>query len=128
VLGHKRLIPDIEDRIVTTAVPCLTFDSLTKKHGVEHIDIVQIDTEGYDLEVLRLIDLVRWQPELVMYEHVHLGDDGRAAARSLLDESGYLRMADDMDTLGVHRSTLERLPDLGQLWTALVDAGAGDAA
>ena len=44
--------------------------------------VVQIDTEGYDLEVLRLIDLARWQPSLVMYEHMHLDDEGRAAARS----------------------------------------------
>jgi FkbM family methyltransferase len=128
VLGHKNLIPDIEERIVTTSVPCLTFDSLCKKHGVERLDVVQIDTEGYDLEVLRLIDLARWQPSLVMYESMHLGDEDRAAARSLLDEHGYVRIADDMDTLGVHRSTLERLPDLARLWKELVHAGAGDTA
>jgi FkbM family methyltransferase len=126
VLRHRELVPDIEERIVTTAVPCLTFDSLCRKHGVDRVDIVQMDTEGYDLEVLRLIDLQRWQPALVMYEHIHLDDDEQREAGALLDECGYRRMADDMNTLALRQSTLEHFPDLGRLWDGLVADPAGD--
>jgi FkbM family methyltransferase len=126
VLKHRDLIPDIEDRIVATPVRCMTFTSLCEKHDVDAIDFVQIDTEGYDLEVLRLIDLGRWQPRLVMYEHLHLEPADRESARALLDEHGYLRLSDDMDTLGIHRSTLAAVPELDRLWKRLTAAGAGD--
>jgi FkbM family methyltransferase len=120
ILRHDELVPDIESRLVTSPVHCLTFESLCRKHLVDHIDVVQIDTEGYDLEVLRLIDLQRWRPALVMYEHLHLDGDERLEAGSLLDEHGYLQIADGMDTLGIHRSILKRVPELARLWERLV--------
>ena len=47
VLGHGRRIPDIERLLVTTEVPCLTFASLCETHGVDKVDLLLIDTEGY---------------------------------------------------------------------------------
>ncbi len=126
VARHADLIPDIDDRIVTTQVPCLTFDSLLSKHGVTRVDVLQMDTEGYDLELLRMFDLPRWHPALLMFEHLHLTDAERNEARALLDEHGYVRLADNMDTLGMLRSTLESAPRLRALWDELVAAGAGD--
>ena len=117
VLKHTDLIPDIGRRLVSSTVPSLTFASLCAKHGVEHIDIVQTDTEGYDFEVLKLIDLDHWRPGLIMYEHVHLGEADREAARSMLATHGYELIADHMDTIGVQRSALRAHPDLGRVWT-----------
>ena len=56
VLDHARLIPDIEDRLVRTEVPCLTFDSLCAKHDVGAVDLLLIDTEGYDHQILAHIN------------------------------------------------------------------------
>ena len=36
VLTHARHIPDIANRVVSTSVPCLTFESLCRKHGVRY--------------------------------------------------------------------------------------------
>ena len=119
VLSHRELIPDIEDRIVTTVVPCLTFDSLCEKHGITHIDVIQTDTEGYDYEVLRNIDLGRYEPHLVMFENLHLDPETKAAALALLDTHGYEHISDGMDTLGVRGDTLQRHADLARLWRTL---------
>lgn len=119
VLSHRELIPDIEDRIVTTNVPCLTFDSLCGRHGVTSIDVIQTDTEGYDYEVLRRIDLDRYRPKLVMFENLHLDAATRQASLELLEAHGYEHTSDGMDTLGVHRDALERLPDLARLWRTI---------
>jgi hypothetical protein len=98
VLDHARLIPDIETRLVETEVPCLTFASLCAKHGLSHVDLLLVDTEGYDYEVLRHIDLAVHRPALVIYEHYHLTASDRTACEALLRGAGYETMAEGFDT------------------------------
>jgi FkbM family methyltransferase len=116
VASHRWLIPDIDERIVTTDVPCLTFDTLCRKHAVERVDVVQIDTEGYDLEILELIDFERYRPRLVMYEHLHLDSADQERARELLRSRDYELVGDGMDVLAVHRSALESHRRLRRAW------------
>jgi FkbM family methyltransferase len=124
VLSHRDDIPDIEDRLRVIEVPCLTFDSLCRKHAVEHIDLVHIDTEGYDFEVIKLIDLDRWRPTVLLFEHKHLSSDDRAACVQHLEAGGYDLLADDTDTLCVHRTALDADPPLGAAWRAAERASA----
>lgn len=100
VLSHGGLVADIEDRLVTVEVPCATFTTICERNGFDRLDLVQIDTEGYDREVLELIDLDRFEPCLVIYEHLHLDDVDRAAARGRLTDHGFSLVSDGMDTLG----------------------------
>jgi FkbM family methyltransferase len=89
VIAHKIAIPDIEKRVVETTVPCITFDSLCVKHGLDGVDLLVIDTEGYDYEILRHIDFSRHRPVVIGYEHRHLGPTDRANCRQLLHHAGY---------------------------------------
>jgi FkbM family methyltransferase len=98
VLGHRRLIPDIDERIVRSEVPCLTFESLCRRHDVESIDLLAIDVEGYDAEILRTIDLATRRPRLIVYEHFHLDPDERFACRTEVEERGYETMEEGFDT------------------------------
>jgi FkbM family methyltransferase len=98
VLDHARLIPDIEQRLVETDVPCLTFDSLCAKHGLDSVDLVLIDTEGYDYEILRHIDFSAHRPVLVGYEHYHLAPDDRDAALRGMRAAGYETLEEGFDT------------------------------
>jgi FkbM family methyltransferase len=99
VLSHAPLISDIEERIVRTEVPCLTFKSLCLKHDVEQIDLLVIDTEGYDYEIVRQIDFDAYRPRLLIYEHLHLSALERDACRARLLEAGYELMEEFFDTL-----------------------------
>jgi FkbM family methyltransferase len=108
VLSHRDLVPDIEDRLVTTPVRCMTFDALCARHGYRSVDVVQIDTEGYDHVVLGLIDFDRYRPQIVMFEHLHLAPEVHQALRSRLASHGYTDIIDGMDTLAVHRDALAR--------------------
>ena len=116
VVDHARLIPDIERRLVETDVPCLTFESLCEKHGLTDVDLVVVDTEGYDHEILRNIDFARFRPALVVYEHYHLPIGQRHATRDLMHVSGYRTMPEGFDTWCVHR---DADPRLTQTWHAL---------
>jgi FkbM family methyltransferase len=54
------------------SVPTATLDSLVQKYGMGDFDILQLDTEGYEWEVLQTLDLSRTRPWLIGFEHGHL--------------------------------------------------------
>jgi FkbM family methyltransferase len=99
VLKHEEFIPDIASRVATIEVACLTFDSLCRRHGVRRVDVIQIDTEGYDFEIVRSIDLDRYRPAVLMYEHLHLDADTHRASIEHVARFGYETMSNGMDTL-----------------------------
>ncbi len=109
VLAHGRLIADIESRLVVTRVPCLTFESLLVKHGLQNIDLLLTDTEGYDGELIQQIDFAVHRPALVIYEHYHLARADRLACRARMEEHGYLTMAEGFDTWCLSRDVDARL-------------------
>jgi hypothetical protein len=92
------VIPDVESRIVCVDVPCLTLESLCRKHGVEQLDLLLTDTEGYDGEILRQINFSRRRPRLLIYEHYHLAPAERSACRALVEGHGYETMEEGFDT------------------------------
>ena len=123
VLAHADRIPDIEDRIVCTPVPCMTFDALCQKHSVGQIDLIHIDTEGYDFQIIKLIDFDRYQPTLVIYEHKHLSDDDQADCRSYLESKGYQAIEDGRDTLAMRGAEIASAGSrLARTWKSLKEA------
>ncbi len=119
---HKEIIPDIEQRVATISVPCLTFESLCKKHGVTGVDIVQIDTEGFDFEIIKLIDLQRLRPKIVMFERLHFDAATHEACLAHLRAHGYEGLSNPMDTLCMHTDVLARNRKLNRLWRELCEA------
>ena len=98
VAGHVTHIPDIEKRIVEREVSVVSFDTLCRRNHVPRVDLLLIDTEGHDWEILQSIDLARWRPRLVIYEHYHLSREARRAAREHLRQVGYETMEEGFDT------------------------------
>ena len=93
--GHFRQVQrhlpgiDLAARMKVTEVPSWTFDTLLRHADIGHVDVLQIDTEGYDLELLRMFDVPRRKPRIIGYEHKHLSRADRAAAAELLVACGY---------------------------------------
>ncbi|MBL7501942.1 FkbM family methyltransferase [Frankia sp. CNm7] len=84
-----QLIPDIIDRIEEVEVPVMRLETLLTKHGINHIDLLQIDAEGFDFEILKQIDFSRtWAPWHLIYEARHLGES-LAEAHRMLEAAGY---------------------------------------
>lgn len=120
VMDHADSIPDIESRIISTQVTCMTFDALCQKHSIKQIDLIHIDTEGYDFEIIKLIDLDRYRPTLVIYEHKHLNDRSRANCRSHLESNGYDTIEDGRDTIALHKAEIEAAKSrLAKTWESI---------
>lgn len=122
LLSHDRQIPDIADRVVTTEVPCLTFESLCERHGIGAIDVVQIDTEGYDDVILDGIDLDRHRPAVVLFERLHMDEATHRRCTDRLVAHGYEWLSDPMDTLAVRADVLAAQPPVAEAWRAAVES------
>ncbi len=89
LLKHKFIIPNIQDYIIKERVECLSFASLLNRHAVKKIDLIMIDTEGYDFEILKQIDLVNIKPKVIVYEHKHISRAERRECASYLQDHDY---------------------------------------
>jgi FkbM family methyltransferase len=99
LLSHGHLIPNIESLIEADPVRCLTFPALFAEAGIERVDLLQVDAEGYDAEILRLFDLTARRPPIVRFEHKHLSRGAHEAAIEELLDLGYRVAIGDGDTL-----------------------------
>jgi FkbM family methyltransferase len=124
VRRNASAIPGGESRIVRVEVPCLTFESLCRRHGLDRLDLVAIDAEGYDAEILRQIDFERRRPRLILYEHYHLPAGQRDATREWLRSLGYEAMEEFLDTYCLD----PRDDELTRAWRRLRPAVAGISA
>jgi FkbM family methyltransferase len=111
ILDHARHIPDLADRIVETKVPSLTLASLCRKHEVDSVDLILIDTEGYDYELIKTIDFEAQHPRLLIYEHFHLSPADRAEAQEMLASHGYQAMEEGFDTWCLDTAPKDSLTD-----------------
>ena len=74
ILKHRRWIPNIEDYIVETRVPCLTVDALLRAESVapESVLVLSVDAEGFDADIVLSVDFERVRPFLLVWEFQHL--------------------------------------------------------
>ncbi|MCG8527315.1 MAG: FkbM family methyltransferase [Opitutales bacterium] len=92
-IKHLRDLPENrEEAIERIQVPSLTFEDLLQKHDCDKIDILQIDTEGFDYNIIKMIDFERWSPEIVNFEIDTFTSDQIDEITHLLFEAGYQMM------------------------------------
>ena len=61
-----------EEHIKTELVGCSNPDNWLLEHGISSISYLQIDTEGYDYEILKSINLYSSRPISIMLRYVNL--------------------------------------------------------
>lgn len=89
----------LEHRVVEM-VECMTLDEVAEKHGIESIDLLQIDAEGYDLEVLKTLNFAKIKPRFINYERVLL-NEREPECRAMLESLGYTLFDWGQDTMCV---------------------------
>ena len=97
----KHLNGLLEPYIVEAELPSVPLPELLDRNQVKHIDLLHIDTEGFDYEVLMQFDFERFRPAVVLYEHKHLNPELRSKAQELLQGYGYTLRPRTDDTLAL---------------------------
>jgi hypothetical protein len=93
--------------IKITKVPSVTIRTLFEKHSVGRVDLLQIDTEGYDYEILKSIDLDEIRPTVIHFEHAHMGHVNLERCLTHLIDNNYYIHIYKIDTVAVKRCLQE---------------------
>ncbi len=100
----RTLGDEIIPYIIGADVECLPLQDVLDRNRVTAIDLVHIDTEGFDYQVLSQIDFRRYKPVAILFEHHLLTDEEFLKARKLLRRAGYRLLQYGQDTLALRRA------------------------
>jgi len=70
--SHFSLLPmnnwGNKNDMVKITTKSITFDKICKIHGITNIDYLQIDTEGFDSEIIKMIDFTKYKINKIRFE------------------------------------------------------------
>ena len=98
--SHHELGQTPPDAMIPEKVKCASLDELLKTHALTRLDLLQIDTEGYDAEIIDGIDFNVTRPRIVRFEHGRLRSMSKETfqhIRARLHGAGYELMIEPFD-------------------------------
>ena len=93
-------------------VECITYLDLLKRHSIETVDILQIDTEGFDYEIIKSIDFNISRPQVLIFEHRHLSKNNYRDCIKLLEYHGYYTFKAEYDVVACRSQIFKYLKDI----------------
>jgi FkbM family methyltransferase len=67
----KKILP----YIITEKVQCFPLAYISKKYKIKKLDLLHIDTEGFDYFIIKQIDFLKLRPKVILFEHIHIPKD-----------------------------------------------------
>ena len=95
---------DCDKLLERLEVDCVTFDGLLERFGLSQVDVVMIDTEGFDYAILKMMFASQCFPDVVKFEHAYLGSHKRDAW-NLLYSLSYRMVLCENDTIAIKISS-----------------------
>ena len=75
-----------EKELIALKLPNLTINNLLDKYNLQNIDLLFIDTEGYDSKIIMSIDFTKFNIREIYYENLHVN---AYELRTFLKEKNY---------------------------------------
>ena len=91
--------------IIEEEIEIISTETLIQRYDVQQIDLLQIDTEGFDYEVIKMFNLDVNTPNAIIYENIHLSSDDKRASIHYLRDRGYEVRHFGGNTLAVQRES-----------------------
>jgi|GEM_PF-1318089 FkbM family methyltransferase len=63
------------EKVIRLDVDCISLQELFASTGISHLSLLQIDTEGYDAQIIRQISQLGFYPNILCFEYIHLSDN-----------------------------------------------------
>ncbi|NJK82701.1 MAG: FkbM family methyltransferase [Saprospiraceae bacterium] len=94
---------EVAERIKCECVQLISPATLLHCYALKKIDLLQIDTEGYDFEIIKMLDFAIIKPELIIFESKHLSTAAKTACFDYLKANGY-----QLKTFGANTASLQK--------------------
>ncbi len=105
---HHELTGIPQDVIVSQKVACMSLSELMAAHQYPRLDLLQIDTEGYDAEIILGIDYRALRPAIIRFEHglreETMSNDTFQNVVDKLHQHGYELAIEDSDAIAYQRN------------------------
>lgn len=93
-----------EDFIEKIKVETKSFEFLFDKYNIQNVDVLQIDAEGYDYEIIKMFNIEKHQPKVVVFETDHLDAETYKEVENHFEKNNYLIKKISRDTLAVNKN------------------------
>ncbi len=100
VMHHVQDDRRLAARVKGIPVEAISIDSVFERAGGP-VDVLQVDAEGRDAEIIDSLDLGRFTPSVIRFEHRHLSGAARAETTRRLSEAGYRIGVNEDDTIAM---------------------------
>lgn len=87
--GHLINLGVKEDDIEKQVVPCIHLMELIRDNDLFDLDYLQVDTEGFDAEIIRMLDFSRCKPSIIKFESGAMSKETKSDILRLLKSNGY---------------------------------------
>ena len=98
----KHLDGALEPYIIENTINILPLTLVLEKRDINQIDFLHVDTEGYDLEVLKSLNFNKFKPLFLYIEHKHLSMSDKNELINLLKSNDYQIFEEFCDFLAIH--------------------------
>ncbi len=105
----------LEPFIVSVEVELAPLSEIVQRHGMSEVTLLHVDTEGYDLAVLKGLGMPSICPSWIMIEHRHLAADDRKEMIGILVTNGYDVFDCGGDYFAIHRRATNGMERMAQL-------------
>jgi FkbM family methyltransferase len=80
---------DHEDWVSEKQISVRSLSSVVDEYNLDQVDLMMIDTEGFDHEVLKMVNMDRLLPNLIVFEDMHIGQPDYSECVERLRRYGY---------------------------------------
>ena len=102
----NKMVENTEEIIAEEQVPCVQFEHIFESEKIDHLELLQIDTEGFDYEIIKMIDLNTIRPAIIRFEITHLSENDKAECLSYLVSNNYKMIYTRIDVIAVDQTTI----------------------
>ena len=104
---HLKTGIDSRDIIQEIVQASTLMDIINRYYRFGKLDYFQIDTEGFDFEVVKMIDFEKIKPNILKFESVHLKEEDRMVLNKKLKQRGYFIFKEFGDNVAVNLNKIK---------------------
>jgi len=103
--GHIESHGVPSEDVVQEVVECAPLMEIIERFECDDALYFQSDTEGFDAEIIKMIDFKKFKPVMIKFESAHLNVGDKAYCDEALKGQGYTLFDEGLDTIGYLRGS-----------------------